>query len=82
MKINICIGSPCHLKGSRQIVDQLQYLIAERNLQESIELAGSFCMGECTDGVCVKIDEKMFSLEPSETKSFFENEVLQRLTQP
>jgi NADH:ubiquinone oxidoreductase subunit E len=79
MKINICIGSSCHLKGARQIVDQLQYLIAERQLQESIELAGSFCMGECTSGVCVKMDDKMFSLEPGETKSFFEEEVLSRL---
>ena len=24
MKITICIGSSCHLKGSRQIVEELQ----------------------------------------------------------
>ena len=26
MKCTICIGSSCHLKGSRQIVEELQYL--------------------------------------------------------
>ena len=32
MKITVCIGSSCHIKGSRQVVEQLQYLIAENNL--------------------------------------------------
>ena len=28
MKITVCIGSSCHVKGSRQVVEQLQELIA------------------------------------------------------
>ena len=27
MKITVCIGSSCHIKGSRQVVEQLQELI-------------------------------------------------------
>ena len=27
MKITVCIGSSCHIKGSRQVVEQLQYLV-------------------------------------------------------
>ena len=26
MKITVCIGSSCHIKGSRSVVEQLQYL--------------------------------------------------------
>ena len=26
MKITVCIGSSCHIKGSRQVVEQLQQL--------------------------------------------------------
>lgn len=44
MKITICIGSSCHLKGSRQIVEELQRLVAEGGLKDKIELAGKFCM--------------------------------------
>lgn len=33
MKITICIGSSCHLKGSRQIVEELQRLVAEGDPQ-------------------------------------------------
>ena len=32
MKCTICIGSSCHLKGARQIVEELQYLVKENNL--------------------------------------------------
>lgn len=76
MKIVICIGSSCHLKGSRQIVEQLQYLVAENNLKDKVELSGTFCMGNCTNGVCVTLDGKLFSLKPETTKEFFEKEVL------
>ena len=34
MKITICIGSSCHLKGSRQIVEELQRLVAEGGLKD------------------------------------------------
>ncbi len=79
MKITICIGSSCHLKGSRQIVEELQRLIAEKELKDKVELAGKFCMGNCQNGVCVTIDEENFSLRPEDTGSFFDNEVLPRL---
>ena len=46
MKITVCIGSSCHLKGSRQVVEQLQNMIAKENLGDRVELAGTFCMGE------------------------------------
>ena len=37
MKITICIGSSCHLKGSRQIVEELQRLVKENQLDDKIE---------------------------------------------
>jgi NADH:ubiquinone oxidoreductase subunit E len=79
MKVTVCIGSSCHLKGSRQIVEQLQNLVAEKFLKDKIELCGAFCMGNCTNGVCIKVDDEMFSLQPENTRSFFENEILSRL---
>ncbi|MBQ4097336.1 MAG: (2Fe-2S) ferredoxin domain-containing protein, partial [Clostridia bacterium] len=46
MKITVCIGSSCHIKGSRQVVEQLQNLIAEHNVGDKVELGGTFCMGQ------------------------------------
>lgn len=79
MTITICIGSSCHLKGSRDIVTQLESLISEHNLTQEIELNGSFCMGDCVNGVSVKIDGELFSLKPETTKDFFETVILRRL---
>lgn len=76
MKVTICIGSSCHLKGSRQIVEQLQKLVAENNVQDKVELSGTFCMGNCVNGVSVTLDDKLYSLSPDTTKEFFEKEVL------
>jgi NADH:ubiquinone oxidoreductase subunit E len=76
MKITVCIGSSCHLKGARQIVETLQTLIAENHLEKQVALCGAFCMGNCTNGVSVKLDGKPFSLQPETVKDFFANEVM------
>jgi len=79
MEVTVCIGSSCHLKGARQVVEQLQHLVEEKNLKGKIQLCGAFCMGKCTDGVCVRIDDKMFSLKPENVGAFFESEIRKRL---
>ena len=76
LKITVCIGSSCHIKGSRQVVEQLQYLISENNLGEKVELGGTFCMGQCQKGVCVNVDEQLFSVTPETVAEFFEKNVL------
>ena len=67
MKITVCIGSSCHIKGSRQVVEQLQYLIKENNLDDIVELGGTFCMGNCQKGVCVTVDDTFHSVTPDST---------------
>lgn len=79
MTITVCIGSSCHIKGSRQVVEQLQYLIHEKNLNEVIKLQGTFCMGKCQQGVCVRVDEDFYSVALETVKDFFENQILNRL---
>ena len=41
VKITVCIGSSCHLKGSRQIVERFQYLIKESGKDDAVELERS-----------------------------------------
>ncbi len=79
MKVTVCIGSSCHLKGSRQVVEQLQYLIAENNLKDTVELGGTFCMGKCQLGVCVTVDESFHSVTPENVNEFFNNEILAKV---
>ena len=75
MKITVCIGSSCHIKGSRQVVEQLQYLINENNLGDKVELGGTFCMNKCQQGVCVTVDQEFYSVTPETAEEFFENNI-------
>ena len=79
MKITVCIGSSCHIKGSRQIVERLQHLIDEHNLNDKAELSGTFCMGKCQQGVCVTIKDSFYSVMPETVDEFFANEVLKKV---
>lgn len=79
MKVTICIGSSCHLKGSGQIIEMLQRLVAEHGLQDIVELCGAFCMKNCVNGVNVTIDDRIYSVKPESVKAFFETEILGKL---
>ena len=78
MRVTICIGSACHLKGSREIIQQLQ-LVKEHGVSDKVDLNGAFCTGNCVNGVCVTVDGTLYSLSPETTKEFFEKEILGRL---
>ncbi len=75
MKVTVCIGSSCHIKGSRQVVEQLQSLVKENNLSDKVELGATFCMGKCQQGVCVTVDEEFYSVTPENATEFFENNI-------
>lgn len=79
MVVTICIGSSCHLKGSRDIISSFQRLVSVHGLDGKVELTGSFCMGQCEKGVCVKVDDELFSVTPATAESFFNKEILGRI---
>lgn len=79
MKVTVCIGSSCHLKGSRQVVEHLQNRIAENDLKEKVDLGGTFCMGKCQMGVCVTVDDEFFSVTPETADEFFNKEILAKV---
>ena len=79
MKVIICIGSSCNLKGSRQVVEKLQALVKENHLEDKVELGGTFCMGDCVNGVNVTVDGEKHSVSPDTTEEFFQKEILAKV---
>lgn len=67
------------MKGSREIIQQLQQLVKEHGVSDKVDLNGAFCTGNCVNGVCVTVDGTLYSLSPETTKEFFEKEILGRL---
>ena len=76
MKITVCIGSSCHIKGARQVVENINRLIKENGLQEKVQIGGTFCMGKCQQNVCVSIDDEVYSVSPETAETFFNEHVL------
>ena len=79
IKITVCFGSSCHLKGSRRVADRIQDLISENDLGDKIELSGVLCIGRCQEGVCVTVDDSFHSLTPDNVDEFFSREVLAKV---
>lgn len=80
MKVVVCIGSSCHLKGSREVVEKLQNLINDNDLKDKVTLSGKFCMGNCQNGVSVTVDGELFSVSPDTVGEFFKTNVLDKLS--
>lgn len=79
MKITVCIGSSCHVKGSRQVVETLNRLIAENALQDKVSMGGTFCLGKCGSHVSISVDDTYHSVSPENVEAFFQQEILAKV---
>lgn len=51
VNVEICIGSACYVKGSSQVVNDLNELIKENHWEDKIAVKGSFCMKACQNHI-------------------------------
>ena len=80
MKISVCVGSSCHLRGSYDIINLMKENIAMHQLEDRVDLAAAFCLGKCTDGVSVKIgDEIIVGVNRDNFDEIFKKYVLDAL---
>jgi NADH:ubiquinone oxidoreductase subunit E len=79
--VTVCVGSSCHIKGSRQIIVRFNELLKEHGLEDKIELQGSFCMERCGEGLNWQIDkEPVSSSSVEEAIRTFTEELIAPLT--
>lgn len=77
VKLSVCIGSACHIKGSYNVINAFQSLIEEYKLADKVELVAVFCLGHCTEAVSVQVDDgSVKSVLGSTAREFFKTEVL------
>lgn len=76
-KIQVCIGSGCHLKGAHLVINKLKELVDKHQAQVEIKLTASFCQGHCTEGVVVRINDQCFTrIGAHNVEALFAEEVL------
>ena len=80
MIVKVCVGSSCHLKGSYDVIQKLQKLISDNKLEDKVELKASFCLGNCSKGVSMRIDEEpVLNVSPSNIEEIFQNQILSKV---
>jgi len=58
IKVNVCTGTNCFLKGSQNIVHDLIDDVQRDNLQDQVDVSASFCFEKCDQGPTVSVDGK------------------------
>jgi NADH:ubiquinone oxidoreductase subunit E len=56
--VTVCVGSSCHLRGARTVIERFSELLAQHDLGEKVVLKGSFCMERCGEGINWQIDDE------------------------
>ena len=79
IKISVCIGSSCHLKGSYNVINGFQHVIEKNNVSDKVEIAGTFCTGHRGNDVSVLVDNEYYSVSPENIEEFFNKEIVPKL---
>ncbi len=81
LKIYVCIGSCCYMKGSYFVKKTFEELISEYGLEDYVTVKGSFCLGNCDQDICVKIDGSYIEgVIPENAAEIFNLFVLNKVT--
>ena len=81
MTIAVCMGSSCHVKGAKTIIELLKEKIKANNLEDKVTLAGTICLGQCASGGAnMKIDDEIVTgITRENFDNFFAEKVLAKL---
>ena len=71
VKVTVCVGSSCHIRGSRNVLKRFAEIIKQEGLEndvalEEVALVGSFCMERCGECMNWKFDDEEISSESLE----------------
>jgi NADH-quinone oxidoreductase subunit G len=56
VKVNVCTGTNCFVKGSQHILHELLDQVDKEELQDKVSINASFCFEKCDHGPTVSVD--------------------------
>ena len=59
LSVSVCVGTSCHLKGSKNILNGLMDYIKINDLANDVNIDATFCLEQCDKGPNVKIGDKI-----------------------
>ncbi|HOK38390.1 MAG: (2Fe-2S) ferredoxin domain-containing protein [Bacteroidales bacterium] len=77
--VTICLGSSCFSRKNRDVVSALQEYVRINSLDEKVHLQGGHCMGKCSKGPVIMVDEQIFTeITPAKAIAIIETFLLNR----
>jgi len=61
LKVKVCTGTNCFVKGSQQILHDMLDHVQKENLQDDVAVSASFCFENCANGPTVSVDGNRIS---------------------
>ena len=61
VKVKVCAGTNCFLKGSQHILHDMLDHVQKEHLQEQVDIRASFCFENCDHGPTVSVDGRKIS---------------------
>jgi len=58
MKVSVCVGTNCFLKGSQRVIESLLNHVQEEGLQREVEVSATFCFENCAHGPTLTIGQR------------------------
>ncbi|MGI6343842.1 MAG: (2Fe-2S) ferredoxin domain-containing protein [Bacillota bacterium] len=83
LEVVVCVGSSCYLRGADQVIEALQQVIAEHGVQDAVLLRAGFCLGQCMQGVVIRVGEQTLSgVAPGDVPALFDKYILPEVKSP
>jgi NADH-quinone oxidoreductase subunit G len=57
LKVSVCVGTSCMLRGSQQLLREMIDHIEERGLQNAVDIRATFCFEQCDKGPSMSIGD-------------------------
>jgi len=56
VKVAVCVGTSCYVKGSQEILRKLVHYIEENGLRDRVDVKATFCFESCDRGPTISVD--------------------------
>ena len=64
MKVAVCVGSSCHLRGSHSIIELLKQRLEETGLADQVDLRAAFAWESAPTGSASRLTTKLSAAYP------------------
>ena len=59
LKVSVCVGTSCYLKGSQKLLQKLLNYVRENGLEQIVDVCATFCFESCDKGPNVRIADTL-----------------------